>query len=56
MSRGLEVSGFYGDEISFQVLTNHLTQNPSWWYVHCAAKMDASEKGFGGGRTRGVSF
>ena len=25
-------------------LTNHLTQNPSWWHMHCSAKMDASEK------------
>ena len=28
-------------------LSLHLIQNPSWWHVHCSAKMDASEKDSG---------
>ena len=28
-------------------LSHHLIQNPSWWCVHCSAKMDASEKDSG---------
>ena len=28
-------------------LSLHLIQNPSWWRVHCSAKMDASEKDSG---------
>ena len=36
--------GFYGDGISFWVLWPIiLTQSPSWWHMHCLAKMEARE-------------
>ena len=28
-------------------LSHHLIQNPSWWRMHCSAKMDTSEKDSG---------
>ena len=28
-------------------LSRHLIQNPSWWRMHCSAKMDTSEKDSG---------
>ena len=44
----LEVSGFMVMRlVSGFPLANHLTQNPSWWHMHCSAKMDASEKDSG---------
>ena len=33
-----------------------LIQSLSWWRTHGSAKMDASERILGRGRTRGVSF
>ena len=33
-----------------------LIQSLSWWRTHGSAKMDASERILGHGRTRGVSF
>ena len=51
----LAVSGFVGMEIASRLpLANHLTQpilglgqGPSWWQVHCSAKMDSSTKDSG---------
>ena len=44
MARSLR---FYGDGSPGCLWPIILTQSPSWWLMHCSAKMDASEKDSG---------